>query len=141
MGTETTTSSHSTLQLLTLNGPEYRRVSTAPPRVPSVDEIPVINLSQLEGDLGARKELAQKVKLAAENTGFFYICNHGIPDELIQGALHQAKAFFNQSDDMKEKVDRRHYKEFQGYHGVSTTQINDSETKGKQVRSFIDPDD
>lgn len=90
-------------------------------------------MSQIEGDIGARRELAQKVKLAAENTGFFYIRNHGISDELIQDALSQAKTFFNQSIELKEKVDRRNYKAFQGYHGVSTTQINDSETKGKMT--------
>ncbi|KAF2008763.1 Clavaminate synthase-like protein [Aaosphaeria arxii CBS 175.79] len=129
MATETATKTYSKIQLLTLNGPEYRRVSTAPPRAPLANEIPLIDLGQIDGDLAARKEIAQNIRLAAENTGFFYVYNHGISPDLIRNALHQAQAFFDQPINAKEKVSRRKYENFQGYHGVGTTQINDTETK------------
>ncbi|KAL4907034.1 hypothetical protein BDW74DRAFT_167055 [Aspergillus multicolor] len=120
------------LELRTLNGPEYRRVSTAPPRAPTDDEIPIIDLTPIDGDFQARKKLASKVRAAAENTGFFYIKNHGIPEDLIQGALDQAKSFFAQSAEEKDRVSHSRSKVNDGYHGVGTTQINNKESKDQK---------
>ncbi|KAI9035984.1 isopenicillin N synthase family dioxygenase [Aspergillus affinis] len=119
------TSTYTQIELCTLNGPEYRRVSTAPPRTPTEDEIPVIDLTAINGTLEERKELAGRIRAAAENIGFFYISNHGIPEEVIQNALVQAKAFFGQSEEDKQRIS-------DGYFGVGTTQINKSETKDRK---------
>lgn len=119
------------VELLTLNGPEFRRVSTAPPRPPTDNEIPVIDLSLIDGTLDERKAIASKIRAAAENTGFFYIENHGIPEELIQSALSQAQAFFGQPDELKEQASSKKSKLSDGWHGLGTTQINRSETLGK----------
>lgn len=119
------------VELLTLNGPEYRRVSTAPPRLPSDDEIPVIDLVGIDGDLDARTVLAGKIRAAAQNTGFFYIKNHGMSEEMIAGALTQAKAFFHQPQEEKEKVSNFKLMHMDGYHAIGTTQVNKSETKGQ----------
>ncbi|CAG8939664.1 unnamed protein product [Penicillium salamii] len=116
------------VELLTLNGPEFRRVSTAPPRPPTDNEIPVIDLSLIDGTLDERKAIASKIRAAAENTGFFYIENHGIPEELIQSALSQAQAFFGQPDELKEQASSKKSKLSDGWHGLGTTQINRSET-------------
>jgi isopenicillin N synthase-like dioxygenase len=130
----TTTQTYTTIELLTPHGPEYRRVSTAPARKPADDEIPVIDLSTLDGDLAARQTLAAKVRSAAENTGFFYVCNHGIPEEVIQGALERAQQFFAQSLEEKEKISPgapgMDMAMGSGYRGVSSTQINKTESKG-----------
>jgi isopenicillin N synthase-like dioxygenase len=120
------------IELLTLSGPDFRRVSTAPPRPPTDNEIPVIDLSSIDGDLEARKIIASKIRTAAENTGFFYIENHGIPEELIQRALSQAQAFFAQSDEAKELASSKRSAVSEGWHGLGTTQINKTETLGEQ---------
>ncbi|KAL4942401.1 hypothetical protein BDV06DRAFT_164353 [Aspergillus oleicola] len=120
------------VELRTLNGPEYRRVSTAPPRIPTEDEIPVIDLSPISGGLSDRKEVAAKIRVAAEGTGFFYIKNHGIPDELIQRALHEAEVFFGQNAEEKEKVSHSIFPKNDGYHGVGTTQINNKESRDQK---------
>jgi hypothetical protein len=99
MATETQT--YTTIELLTPNGAEIRRASTAPARSPWDDKIPLIDLTSLDGDLDARKRIAQHVRNAAQNTGFFYVQNHGIDHELIEDALTQAKAFFAQSPEQK----------------------------------------
>lgn len=67
------TLSYTILEPLTPTGPQYRKVSVAPPRTSTADEIPIIDLSTLDGDWAARQALATKVKAAAENTGFFYV--------------------------------------------------------------------
>lgn len=121
---------YSTVELLTPNGPEFRRVSNAPPRLPTTDEMPVIDLSGIDGDLTARKAISSKIRAAAESTGFFYVRNHGIPEELIQAALAKTQQFFDQPLSEKEKVSGKLAGLSSGYLGVSGTQINKSETKG-----------
>jgi isopenicillin N synthase-like dioxygenase len=124
------------IELLTLSGPEFRRVSTAPPRLPTEDEIPVIDLASVDKDLEdleARKTIASKVRAAAENTGFFYIKNHGISEELIQNALSQAKAFFDQPTEKKQLASIKSQKNADGWHGLGSTQINKTETRGKHT--------
>ncbi|KAH8659884.1 hypothetical protein BX600DRAFT_414859 [Xylariales sp. PMI_506] len=124
------TVTYTEIELLTPKGPERRLVSTAPPRLPTADEIPLIDLTPINGDADARKQLAAKFKAAAENTGFFYIYNHGISDELIQSALTQAKSFFNQSLEEKEKIAyHKSGEKLCGFHGVGSTQINNKETR------------
>lgn len=118
------------LELLTLSGPEFRRVSTAPPRTPTENEIPIIDLASIDDSPEARASIAAKIKIAAENTGFFYIQNHGIEEDLIQRALSQAQAFFNQPREMKELASSRKSKLSDGWHGLGTTQINKTESLG-----------
>lgn len=101
-----------------------------------MDEMPIIDLSSLDGDATARKALATKIKAAAENTGFFYVCNHGIPEDLIQEALEQVKSFFNQAPEDKNRVAFDKAGKFCGYHGVGSTQINNKETRGQET---VDP--
>lgn len=129
----TTLLEYTQIELLTLTGPEFRRVSTAPPRPPTEDEIPIIDLASIDKDLEARKTLASKVRAAAESTGFFYIKNHGISEELIQNALSQAKAFFAQPIEKKQLASRKIRTNADGWHGLGTTQINRTETRGKHL--------
>jgi isopenicillin N synthase-like dioxygenase len=124
------TLTYTTLELATPNGPVHRRVATTPPRKPTSEEIPVIDLSSLDGDLASRKAIAARVKAAAEITGFFYVKNHGIPDDKICGALDKVKAFFDQPSEEKEKILFSRCGKAGGYHGVGATQLNKTETAG-----------
>ncbi|KAH7173290.1 uncharacterized protein B0J16DRAFT_349838 [Fusarium flagelliforme] len=123
------TAEFTTVQLLTPDGPVSRRVRCGKPRTPTLDEMPIIDLSTLDGDATARKALAIKIKAAAENTGFFYVSHHGIPQDLIEEALEQIKDFFNQPQEDKDRVAFTKAGKFCGYHGVGSTQINNNETK------------
>lgn len=126
-------SAFTTVQLMTPDGPVSRRVRCGAPRTPTLDEMPVIDLSSLDGDATARKAIATKIKAAAENTGFFYVANHGIPQELIEQALEQVKTFFHQEQAFKDQVSFDKAGKFCGYHGVGSTQINNQETRGMQL--------
>jgi isopenicillin N synthase-like dioxygenase len=69
----------------------YTEISSAPPRAATAEEIPIIDLSKLSSkNLEDRKGIALKIKAAAENTGFFYIENHGIEEEIIENAKESA---------------------------------------------------
>lgn len=127
---DTAHQTYTTIELLTPSGAEYRRVSTAPARLPRADEIPLIDLGSIDGDIRDRKKIAEEVRKAAENTGFFYIHNHGIDESLIDNALTEAKAFFAQPLDMKRKLLPEHTGPGVGYRDVSSTQINRTESRG-----------
>ncbi|KAB8219114.1 hypothetical protein BDV33DRAFT_204801 [Aspergillus novoparasiticus] len=102
------TQTYTQIELLSANGTVLRRVSTAGPRLPTEDETPIIDLAPIDGTLGERKALASRIKAASENTGFFNIRNHGIPNELIQNSLSQAKTFFDQPLNLKETFSMRY---------------------------------
>ncbi|UPX20831.1 uncharacterized protein EKO05_0011048 [Ascochyta rabiei] len=131
---------YTTIELLTPNGPEFRRVSTAPARHPHSEEIPLIDFSSIDDDLEARKSIVEQVRKAAENTGFFYIYNHGIQDSLIQSALAQAKAFFEQPLENKAKLLPDCTGPGVGYRGVSSTQINRTESRDRKETFAIQYD-
>lgn len=92
MATQTTTAVAPGRKILILDsshGTVYREISSAPPRAATAEEIPIIDLSKISSpNLEDRKAIALKIKAAAENTGFFYIKNHGIEE----GAIETAKA-------------------------------------------------
>ena len=68
-------------------------------------EIPLIDLTDLrEGDLAARMEVAQKIRAACTDTGFFTITGHGVPAELLMRTREAAETFFAAPVDRKRAV-------------------------------------
>lgn len=129
--TETTDPSFVKLQLRTAYGPVYRDVLASPPREARNDEIPLIDIGRIySDDLEDRKSLAREIKHAAENTGFFYIKNHGIPESAIDGALEASKSFFAQPEDEKQLVSKSKGKYYNGYSGNGTAMA--SPTEGRE---------
>ncbi|CAH0051805.1 unnamed protein product [Clonostachys solani] len=118
------------LLLRTYDGFTTRNVSTAPARDCTTDEVPIIDLSGMFGDLNARKKVASKVLNAAKTNGFFYIKNHGIPQEATLAAHQKAKEFFKLPVSEKGKLtsDVSSY----GYHGLYTRQVNPSQSKDRK---------
>ncbi len=126
--TKTTTPSITKLELRTAYGPVYRDVLNTAPREAKLSEIPLIDISGIYGDLAARKQLAEHIKHAAENTGFFYIKNHGIDQSIIQKAQDSAKQFFAQPDSKKEIVSKIKSKYFNGWSAKRTAHASPSES-------------
>lgn len=90
MATMTVPPSTSKLELRTAYGPVFRDVLNSAPRDCTAEEIPIIDLSPLySAKLEDRKQLAQDIRGAALNTGFFYIKNHGIDTKTIDDAKKQ----------------------------------------------------
>lgn len=133
MATQAETQTYTTIELLTPDGPEFRRVSTAPARPPRDDEIPIIDLRDIDGDLDARIHIAEHVRKAAENTGFFYVQNYGIDSSVVADALSQAKAFFVQPLEKKELLVPERIGPGVGYRGVGSSQINRTESRGTRL--------
>jgi hypothetical protein len=80
------------LVLRSYEGLITRQVSRNPARACTDDEIPIIDLANLDGDVLARKDIAKRMLSAMETTGFFYLANHGVPESVIENSLSQMKA-------------------------------------------------
>ncbi|TEA12437.1 2-oxoglutarate-Fe(II) type oxidoreductase hxnY [Colletotrichum sidae] len=117
------------LELMSAYGPVYRTVLRTPPRDCSPSEVPVIDLSTLRGTPAERRVLAERIRDAAENTGFFYIRNHGISKPTIDAAFKQAQAFFSQTDEKKRLASQKKSKFFNGWSERRAAQISPTETK------------
>src|SRR5579862_58817 len=73
-------------------------------RVP-LDQIPVIDFGPfLKGSPAERKAVARKIAEACRNIGFFYLTGHGIPAAMVEGVFAEAKRFFAQPSDAKQKI-------------------------------------
>ncbi|RDW89142.1 2OG-Fe(II) oxygenase superfamily protein [Coleophoma cylindrospora] len=117
------------LELRTGYGPVYRDVLTTPPRDCTAEEIPIIDLAPLySSEFSDRKVVAQEIRAAAINTGFFYVKNHGIDDETIANAKKQLLAFFKQDMDKKMLITQDQSKYFNGYKGPRSTNVSPGES-------------
>lgn len=60
------------------------------------DRIPVIDLSGLiEDDPEAKARVAATLRVACTEVGFFYIINHGVPEELVGQVFSQGRSLFD----------------------------------------------
>lgn len=89
--TTTTDTITQPLKLYTADGPIIRQISAKPSRQCTTEEIPVIDVGRLWGDLDERKSLAREILWACENAGFFYMKNHRVPRTMIDRTLDKAR--------------------------------------------------
>ena len=102
----------------------YRNVSTNPPRDCTPAEIPVLDLTGMFGDLKDRQSLAKEILHAAENSGFFYIQNHGVPESTTFDAHEEFKKFFYLPAETKLAVKADPTVSFYGYQGPGTRRVD-----------------
>lgn len=77
------------LELHTAYGPVFRDVLNTEPRDATEAEVPIVDLAGLFSSAERRKAIAQAVRSAGTNMGFFYIKNHGINEQVIRNAKSQ----------------------------------------------------
>ena len=71
-------------------------------RSPAFHSLPIIDISGLRsGDATEIDRVAAELAAAAHEVGFFYISEHGIPEEEFDGLLQAAQAFFDQDEATK----------------------------------------
>ncbi|KAK1243412.1 hypothetical protein MKX07_004040 [Trichoderma sp. CBMAI-0711] len=113
------------LRLASPNGIVTRTILKTPLRDALPSEIPIIDISPtFSPSLEERKAVAQQVRAAAQNMGFFYIKNHGIPTDVTRDAYEACLAFFRQDKDIKMRADSRKAKWENGYRAPDTQRLN-----------------
>lgn len=66
-------------------------------------EIPVIDIASLVDGSDA-ESVSRKIGKACEEVGFFYIKNHGVPQELVDRAYKATEEFFELPREVKERL-------------------------------------
>ncbi|KAF4832251.1 2-oxoglutarate-Fe(II) type oxidoreductase hxnY [Colletotrichum siamense] len=128
--TETIPAGMKKIYLGSYEGQTYRLVSTNPPRDCTPDEIPIIDLSGIYGDFDARKAVAREILHAAKTSGFFYIENHGVPEDVTRAAHKKGLEFFKLPEEEKRKLTSN--TSAYGYCGFREIQANVTESKDRK---------
>lgn len=96
----------------------------------SFTSIPTIDLSELDSPSHqARKNIAEKIYDACSQCGFFYIENHGVPQQVITETLELLKRFFALDLDVKMDAHVQKNPAIRGYEPMLETRL-DPRTKG-----------
>jgi isopenicillin N synthase-like dioxygenase len=80
-------------------------MSYADAKAMATTAIPVIDMATLhEGTVGGARHVGRQLLDAAETVGFFYVRNHGIPQDLIARTDAVARRFFSLPFETKQEV-------------------------------------
>ena len=77
-------------------------MSNAQSEAAEARKLPIIDVSGLHGGAIDRRAVAQELRLACSNTGFFYVTGHGVPTGQIDQVVQQSREFFGLP--MEEKL-------------------------------------
>lgn len=90
--------------------------------------VPVIDLTRsFSSNLEDRKAVAAQIRDACENSGFFQITGHGVPEEVRQNILKQAERFFHLPVEKKEALHVKYSNMMRGWEPADY--------------SYVDPED
>jgi isopenicillin N synthase-like dioxygenase len=79
--------------------------------IPAAEQIPVVDLAPfMAGTRAGKDQVAKDIRSAAEDNGFLYIKNHGVPQEAINAAFAASKRFFTipEADKLAIKINKWH---------------------------------
>ncbi|KAI6015424.1 hypothetical protein BKA83DRAFT_4341847 [Pisolithus microcarpus] len=99
------------------------------------DSIPIIDIGHASTH-EERVALAQQTRDACVNVGFFYIKNHGIPEETIDTALSAMKTYFSFPLETKMKLHHRQGTLHRGYEPLFDSNI-DPANRGDLYEAFV----
>ncbi|KAF8817070.1 2OG-Fe(II) oxygenase [Phlegmacium glaucopus] len=100
------------------------------------EKIPIIDLKDLGSqDPTKRRQLADEIRNACIQVGFFYVINHGIPEHMTEGAIEMAQKFFSLPTETKMEIEYRKTPNFKGYSPLLSGN-NNSEGAGDLQEGF-----
>lgn len=92
----------------------------------TANSIPVIDLADsYSTNIEKRKSVAWEIHKACRTTGFFYIKNHSVPNEVIEGQLQLAREFFSLPLEKKLEIDFKNSNCFRGYEPIATQTLDE----------------
>ena len=119
--------------------------SVAPPGAerPDFDAVPLIDFSgMLSGTAEGKARVAEQIREACTNVGFFYVVNHGVPLDLIAAMFAQAPRFFGLPLEKKMQWHVKNSSHFLGYVAMRDENANPAVGKGDLHEAFdYVPDD
>ncbi|OTP71746.1 isopenicillin N synthase family dioxygenase [Caballeronia sordidicola] len=75
----------------------------------SASHIPVVDMAAVRAhDPAGLREAAAAIRDACTSIGFFYVSNHGVPADVLDGAITGAREFFAHAPEVKRRVAVNH---------------------------------
>ncbi|KAJ6256450.1 2-oxoglutarate-Fe(II) type oxidoreductase hxnY [Drechslerella dactyloides] len=103
-------------EVLTGNGTRKILSNSIDIKVGSFSSIPILDLSlAFSEDLDLRNRCAEQLFDACTRVGFFYIKNHGVPQETVANCFCVARQFFDLSLEEKMKIYIKDSDNYKGY--------------------------
>ncbi|KAI6144537.1 hypothetical protein BKA82DRAFT_4172616 [Pisolithus tinctorius] len=99
------------------------------------DSIPIIDIGHTSTPK-ERAALARQIRDACMSVGFFYVKNHGIPEETINEVLSAMKAYFSLPTETKMKLFHKQGTLFRGYEPLLDSNI-DLANRGDLYEGFV----
>jgi len=100
-------------------------------------EIPIVDMAgSFSDDFETRLKVANSIRDACQQVGFFYIKDHGIPQELMDETMDAARQHFEKPLDVKMGEHIFKSKDMRGYEPVHGANV-DPNTKGDRKESFL----
>jgi isopenicillin N synthase-like dioxygenase len=101
----------------------------------TIDEIPIVDISPFRsGGREGKLLVAEKVRTAAETTGFLYISGHGIDQTIVDGAFAASKSYFART--LGEKLQNEVNAFHRGYLPMNASTYSDK-VKPNVNESFV----
>jgi isopenicillin N synthase-like dioxygenase len=96
------------------------------------EDIPVVDLAgSFSADRAAQRAIAWEIHRACRETGFFYIRNHSVPDDLVAGQFAWARRLFDLPLSDKLALHMKHSPTRAGYEPIGG-QVLDSQEDGSE---------
>ncbi|KAK8140114.1 hypothetical protein PG984_000180 [Apiospora sp. TS-2023a] len=112
----------------------YREVSDKPSQ--SFTSIPTVDLADLDnGSPEARQRIAREISDACRKCGFFYIKNHGVPEDVVRQTFALLQRFFALDHEAKMEAHVQKNPAIRGYEPMMETNL-DPRTKGDIKEAF-----
>jgi hypothetical protein len=102
------------------------------------NSIPLIDVAGIfSSNLEDRKAVAAQLRDACINVGFFYVKNHGITKEMVDGVFEWGKKFFDLDFEEKMEVYIDNVPNYRGYTPLHGAGIAGPDGKGSQCEPIF----
>jgi isopenicillin N synthase-like dioxygenase len=112
------------------------------------DAIPIVDFAPfLAGGFEDRRRVAQEIGRACREIGFFYIANHGVPQDLVDRTFAETKRFFSLPRAEKAKISVTLSKNHRGYFASGEENLDPAKQptgdfkEGVNIGRDLGPDD
>jgi isopenicillin N synthase-like dioxygenase len=93
-----------------------------PPKAPKY--VPVIDLSDAYASAAAKRRLAAEIRKTCRESGFFYVKNHAVPNEVMAAQLAASRRFFAQPLEAKLALDLNRSPVRRGYEPMAAQTLD-----------------
>ncbi len=107
----------------------------------SPSSLPIIDISGLAGTRPAdRLAVARELRRACLEKGFFYVRNHGIPEDLVTRVFSESRKFFALPLTEKEAIDKKRSPANRGYEALRAQTLESGAPPDLKEGFYIGPD-